>query len=288
MAFRYDAPEVSGFTIPGAVATIGLRDWILPTAPFRGTESVLPTKKLGFVVHHPGVDQFRYIWDAREAAREIQRQYLATRKYSIGYNWVVDLAGRIAVARGWYRSAANGTDLGNGGYNAILVLIDKDDAVTEAARLAVQQIVHYGRTVHGYEDEIVGHQEIKATACPGPLMPLVRAGAFEPQLPPPVIDPPVVELPPRPPEGVAVEGYEVIQFVYEGKPSATFVKHGLTIAWIYNVPGFDIVGDWQRAIGQAGVKLYPSTIARQLKLQGRVPDDQPDLLPFAALGVNLI
>lgn len=176
----------AGFQVaPAGLTNIPPSIWT-PNPPFRDTVPVMPARRLGVVIHYPGIVAGDYpsIHDVAQAARKQQAAYRARpapQNYDLGYNSLVDQSGRHAIIRGLYRSAANGTNAANEAYYAIEILVDPDEGLTYFQVLAVQRIIHFLRTSKGYGNVILGHREVKATACPGDqIFAALKANWFEP------------------------------------------------------------------------------------------------------------
>lgn len=296
--FDYARPPLQ-ISIPHASALIQTAEWIDPKFPFRGTEFVLPKKKLGWVIHYPGTSNLgRYLNDPVAWARAIQIDYLGSRGYSGGYNYIVGRLGEILVMRGRYRSAANGTNDSNESYLAVQVMVDDEHGITDAQVLAIQRLIQDSQDRDGYGSTIVGHQTIKSTSCPGAeIEAMVVAGRFQPLpaswpenivVPPPKPIPPTpappTPLPPptNPLPGADVKNLEVIQFQFGPQVSGVFLVDGMDVAWIYTVheggETYNIAKDWLDFLGQTTPKLVPSSLARQMRLVGPRPIDTPGFL----------
>lgn len=138
--------------------------------------------------------------------RAIQRDYVMSRGYSIGYNVAVDWLGGSWELRGTdYRCAANK------GHNehtfAILVLVDGNDMATEHAAATIRRIIGELERRRGSELVIVGHGQLRnpnaATACPGSgLRAQLALGEFSPRWDPQPEPPPPPPPTPDPPEAV--------------------------------------------------------------------------------------
>lgn len=157
-----------------------------PSPAFRDTVPVFPRNRLGVVLHYPGIigGDYPAIHNAAEAARKQQLSYRndPRRGYDLGYNYLVDQAGRVAVVRGRYRSAANGTSSSNDSYLAIEILVDPDEGLNAFQALSVQRIIYALRHDYGYGNTILGHRNVKATSCPGEqIYAWMVAGGFEPK-----------------------------------------------------------------------------------------------------------
>lgn len=118
----------------------------------------------------------------RNYIASIQRDYADNRGYSIGYNWVVDRAGRIWEARGDdHRCAANGGSESNTKGPAVLCLVNGDDLANQAMIAAVRTVVAHCEAKAGRLLTVVGHRDVRSTSCPGAgLYGQVKAGTFRP------------------------------------------------------------------------------------------------------------
>ena len=105
--------------------------------------------------------------DTAAYLRAIQNDYVTNRGYSIGYGVAVTQTGETWQLRGVdWQNAANRNM--NDRTFTILVLVDGAEPLTAAALDAVRSLVAWFRSVSPHASaEIVGHQEIGATACPG-------------------------------------------------------------------------------------------------------------------------
>lgn len=183
--------------IPG-VATYHRREsWVDRRYPILGPAANMAAVDTA-VIHYTGADDL-IDGDPGEHAenlpayfRAMQRNYVDSRGYSLGYWFGVDWLGGVWQVRGWeYRSAANA------GHNLstcpILVLVDGNDMATAAAVRSVQAIIAEGQRRSSKAWRIVGHGQLKgaATACPGVgLRAQITAGVFVPSFLPPAPPPP--------------------------------------------------------------------------------------------------
>lgn len=132
----------------------------------------------------PDGDPDELPWEQHVGAylRAIQNDYVTNRGYSIGYGVLVAQDGSSWQLRGVDRQNA-----ANKGVNAetftILVFVDGNDPVSDAAKKEIRKIVSWYRQESGKGKgvKIVGHRDIGATACPGEgVYAQIRAGEFEP------------------------------------------------------------------------------------------------------------
>ncbi len=178
--------------------------WQDPKVPVAGP-AFIPTRVDSAIVHYTAADDL-IDGDPGESAddlpaylRAIQRDYVTSRGYSIGYNVAVDWLGGSWELRGTdFRCAANK------GHNehtfAILVLVDGNDMATPQAAAEIRRIVGELEALCRRELAIVGHGQLTnpnaATACPGSgLRAQIALGEFSPRWSPPVVVPPPVEIP---------------------------------------------------------------------------------------------
>jgi hypothetical protein len=121
-------------------------------------------------------------WDAvRSFLRGVQSFHMGPQRgwADIGYSFFVDRVGRIWEGRGWGVAGAH-TNGFNSSSHAVYVVIGDGQEPSPAQVEAVRQVIaeHNRRYGVGY---VRGHQQApgNATSCPGgPLMALIRAGAF--------------------------------------------------------------------------------------------------------------
>lgn len=125
-------------------------------------------------IHYPGGGTYPAgdrVW-AANYVRSMQRSYVNSRGYSLGYNEVVTQSGIVVEARGaGTRCAANGTTEANVTSYAIQIaatgLGDDADPASPAAIAAVRERVAWAQRQAGRKLAITGHRQHKATSCPG-------------------------------------------------------------------------------------------------------------------------
>jgi hypothetical protein len=180
------------------------QSWVSPALPVAGP-AFIPTRVDTVVIHYTAADDLidgdpgEHADDLPAYLRAIQRDYVTSRGYSIGYNVAVDWLGGSWELRGSdFRCAANK------GHNehtfAILVLVDGNDMATPQAAAEIRRIVGELEALCRRELAIVGHGQLTnpnaATACPGSgLRAQIALGEFSPRWSPPVVVPPPVEIP---------------------------------------------------------------------------------------------
>lgn len=114
--------------------------------------------------------------------RAIERSHMARPEMSaVGYNFAVDKTGRIWELRGWtHRNAANGSGSNVSSFSVLVLVGVEDNSPTTPVIQALQSLYAEGVRRAGRPLIVKGHQEHKATACPGPaLMALVRSGQIQ-------------------------------------------------------------------------------------------------------------
>lgn len=121
--------------------------------------------------------------DVLRYLQQSQRSYINTRGYSYGYNWAVDRQGRIWEIRGDdYRCGANGNTDSNTRGPAVVCYVNGADAANEAMAEAVRRVVAHCQERAGRSLRVVGHRDVRATACPGDgLYSQVEDGTFVPR-----------------------------------------------------------------------------------------------------------
>lgn len=127
----------------------------------------------GLVVHWngPPVPVHDHVVAGRGCAgwvRAVRRFHMDTNGWlDIAYNFVVCRHGVIFEGRGWgYRSAANGSNRGNGWGHAVMVACGdgqppKGRQLAAVADLAALHLARYGRV------ELEPHRAFRSTDCPG-------------------------------------------------------------------------------------------------------------------------
>jgi hypothetical protein len=185
------------------------------------------------VIHYTAAN--RLSPDVPQVLRNIQSDYVRNRGYSIGYNAAVGCKaqydGVTFELRGdTFRCAANGNAETNRRGFAIVVLVDGQEAASNRAVSAVQNLVAQIRQRRP-NAAIIPHSQIRATSCPGlGLHAQIRSGALEPQ-------------------GPTGEDIEMIALDWNpGQPNFTaFTWTGTHLAWVVN-------GHVDQTIRAAGVR----------------------------------
>lgn len=135
--------------------------------------------RTGIVVHHSVTPEGGSAAEVRKILQGIDADHRARGWGGIGYNLAVDYAGRIYVARGidvlgCHAENANGRNFG------VAYIGDGRKNVTPAAVDALRKVVALLEKKAGHPLTVLGHQNLKATSCPGPLIQrLVQDGTFK-------------------------------------------------------------------------------------------------------------
>lgn len=159
-----------------------------------------PDEVAGLAVHWEGTPVPAAVAKAVDEAavarhlEGIRRFHTEGRGWSdIAYQFAVDNQGRRWELRGWrLQSAANGDQLVNQRYGAVLALLGQGQAATPAMLDGLRDAVVDFRAHYPHARKIVGHQDVRPdpTSCPGPqLERLVHGGGLEPIPRPPQPNP---------------------------------------------------------------------------------------------------
>ncbi len=130
------------------------------------------------VIHYPGHNGVND--NTAASLANSQRYYCDQRGYSLGYNAVVDRAGELWQVRGLdYQNAAN---LGaNPSTVSVQIRANLGEPATPAAAARIRQFVADMRRWAGRPLTVLGHRDIKPTACPGDdIYSQLQSGLFNP------------------------------------------------------------------------------------------------------------
>lgn len=111
-----------------------------------------------------------------QSVRSIQNFHMDTRGWSdIGYNFLVDVQGRIYEGRGWLTVGAHAPDHNASGIG--VCMIGRDGDATPAAKASIRAVYDEACRRAGRNLAKLGHRDVYATSCPGDqLYAWVRAG----------------------------------------------------------------------------------------------------------------
>lgn len=124
--------------------------------------------------------------------KAIERHQMANPNMAaVGYNFFISKDGRIWEGRGWiYRNAANGTTSNLSSFSVCLLLGVEDNTPTPEMVRSLQGLYAAAKSRFGRALVVKGHQEHKATACPGrEVMVLIRSGQIQQPTPAPTPTP---------------------------------------------------------------------------------------------------
>ena len=111
-----------------------------------------------------------------QTPRQIQDYHMNSNGWSdIGYNFLVDKAGRIYEGRGWLVVGAHAPNHNTSGLGVCFIGRDGDD--TPAARKAIRWLYDEACRRAGRKLKMLGHRDVYSTSCPGNrLYAWVKAG----------------------------------------------------------------------------------------------------------------
>ncbi|QCW80528.1 N-acetylmuramoyl-L-alanine amidase [Streptomyces sp. S6] len=117
------------------------------------------SERRGFVVHYSA-------GPSSQTVRQIQNYHMDSNGWSdIGYNFLVDTAGRIYEGRGWNNEGAH-----TSGYNRshiAVCFIGRDGDATKAAKVSIRSLYEKANTVFGRTLSKTYHSALGSTSCPG-------------------------------------------------------------------------------------------------------------------------
>ena len=144
-----------------------------------------PGDVLGVALHWPAMSgRVHTVAGAMASLRGWQNFHMDTHGWSdIAYQEAFDQLGNVYVLRGLKnRSAANGTTTTNGTHGALLLILGPGERPSPAMLEAVRGRIARHRELFPNSRRIVGHSDLKDTACPGrDVMRAIDAGLFEPR-----------------------------------------------------------------------------------------------------------
>ncbi|WP_222131028.1 N-acetylmuramoyl-L-alanine amidase [Streptomyces sp. CFMR 7] len=117
------------------------------------------SERRGFVVHYSA-------GPSSQTVRQIQNYHMDSNGWSdIGYNFLVDTAGRIYEGRGWNNEGAH-----TSGYNRshiAVCFIGRDGDATKAVKVSIRSLYEKANTVFGRTLSKTYHSALGSTSCPG-------------------------------------------------------------------------------------------------------------------------
>src|SRR5690606_8996743 len=153
---------------PGGVVNIISRKSWGARAP-RSRSTVSWSQRREFIVHYS-------YGPTTQSVRSIQDFHMDSNRWSdIGYNFLVDTAGRIYEGRGWLVQGSHAPGHNTSGIG--VCMIGRDGDSTAAAKKAIRWLYDEAVRLAGRNLAKLGHRDVYATSCPGnELYAWVRAG----------------------------------------------------------------------------------------------------------------
>jgi LysM repeat protein len=153
-----------------------------------------PTRINEMTVHYTGAKRVDRNQDSIAAyLKATERHHMSRdpKMSGVGYNFAIDKWGRIWELRGWdFKNAANGTTSNNTSFSVNCLVGVEDNEPTPEMVSALQWLYREGVRRFRKPLAVKGHQEHKATACPGgELMKLIRSGRIQAPAPTPAPTP---------------------------------------------------------------------------------------------------
>ncbi|MEU8796128.1 N-acetylmuramoyl-L-alanine amidase [Spirillospora sp. NPDC048819] len=135
----------------------------------RNRQTVSWSQRTEFVVHYSE-------GPTSQSVRSIQDFHMDGRGWAdIGYNFLVDVKGRIYEGRGWLVIGAHAPDHNTSGIG--VCMIGRDGDATAAAKRSIRWVYDEAVRRRGRSLKKLGHRDVYATSCPGDeLYAWVRAG----------------------------------------------------------------------------------------------------------------
>lgn len=111
-----------------------------------------------------------------QTVRQIQNFHMDSRGWSdVGYNFLVDVKGRIYEGRGWLVQGSHAPGHNTSGIG--VCMIGRDGDATDAAKRSIRWLYDEAVRRKGGTLKALGHRDVYATSCPGnELHAWVRAG----------------------------------------------------------------------------------------------------------------
>ena len=181
--------------VPGVETFHGWSAWVDPRKPITGPAANRDLWDT-FVLHYTAADDLidgdpgEHAEDLPAYLRGMQRYYVDSRDYSVGYNFAVDWLGGVWMLRGFGIKCAANLNW-NHRTIAVLCLVDGGDPMTAEAVASVNAIYAEAERRCGRSMNLVPHSAIGSTSCCGDgIRAQIASGAVRPTLPTP-LPPPV-------------------------------------------------------------------------------------------------
>lgn len=146
---------------------IGRAQW--GARPAKNRTSVPWTQRRSFVVHYSA-------GPSTQTVKQIQNYHMDGNGWSdVGYNFLVDVSGRIYEGRGWTIVGAHAPNHNTSGIG--VCMIGRDGDSTPAAKKAIRWLYDEANRRAGRTLQRLGHRDVYSTSCPGnELHAWVKAG----------------------------------------------------------------------------------------------------------------
>lgn len=142
------------------------------------------SRVIGLALHWPAMKRpVRGVDHVAAALRGWQDFHMDTHGWSdIAYQEAVDQDGNVYSLRGLRnQSAANGNQTLNQQYGALLLILAEGEEPTQAMVATVKRRIRRHRELFPGSRRLVGHGDLKATTCPGPIVrEHIKEGTFKP------------------------------------------------------------------------------------------------------------
>lgn len=144
----------------------------------RYSNKIDPKYRTGIIIHHTVTGEGKSRADVVKILKMIEKDHIRRNCGGIGYNIVVDYAGRIYEARGMdimgcHTANANARNYG------VAYVGDTRKQITDDAVDAIREVVRMFEKNSRKQLEVTGHGFIRPTACPGTkLRKLIEKGEF--------------------------------------------------------------------------------------------------------------
>jgi len=167
------------------------------------TNTIKPGARTRVVIHHSVTAEGKTQAEVEGILRRIDDQHRNNGWGGIGYNIAVDFAGRVYEARGIDIHGAHASGSNMVGYG-ICYIGDGRKRITPEALSAIRTLVIELQARSLKKLQVVGHNQVNNTECPGPLIIAeITKGTFDspyplpkPVVPKPPVAPPVAPKPP--------------------------------------------------------------------------------------------
>lgn len=142
-------------------------------------ETVPVSVRTGVIIHHTVYPEGNSQEDVQALLREIDQLHRERELGGIGYNLVVDYAGRLYEARGIDIMGAHTGNVNRYNYG-VAYMGDTRQRVTSEAVESIKLVVDLLQRHSNKSLAVAGHNEFRQTLCPGTqLDKLIRSGEFK-------------------------------------------------------------------------------------------------------------